>query len=345
MIDRTPIKNLLRIAFYGGGYLAELEECDAGSDDGAGFEELLARIVANAGMRIRRGGYQRGYIDEQDLLSRPRGRPNVARSIATGAIASAQLWCSFDELCEDAPDNRVLKAIVDRLLRSRQAVYFDEQVLVDLEQLRIDLRPVASFRLDARLLAQLPQGPSGRRYRVVRYVARLMVGRAEPDGEGSGHWGVQLAQDHRLMRRIFERFVYRFAKHNKAGGSKVGRPTYRWHEKQEVDLRVPSLQPDVVVRCGQEALVVECKYTQHCLESGQHDVAKLRSDHLQQLYCYMSRQAGRSLQVRGLLLYPRVAESLRVVTQLGEFPVTVTTLDLSQPWASLTQALRADLAV
>jgi hypothetical protein len=40
----------------------------------------------------------------------------------------------------------------------------------------------------------------------------------------------------------------------------------------------------------------------------------------------------------------RFSVPLRVVTQLGEFPVTVTTLDLSQPWASLTEALRRDLA-
>ena len=345
MSDPTPIKNLLRIAFYGGGYLEELEECDAGAEEGAGFEELLARMVANAGMRIRRGGYQRGYVEHQELLSRPRGRALWARSIASGSLAAAQLWCSFDDLCEDAPDNRVLKATVERLLASEAACLFDEEVLLALDQLRSDLREVASCRLDSRLLASLPTGPAGRRYRVVRYCAKLMVERSEPDGEGSGHWAVQLLQDHRLMRRVFERFVYRFARHHRRRCAEVSRPTYRWHGGAETGALVPSLKPDVVVCLGQRALVVECKYTERCLESGLHGVAKLRSDHLQQLYCYLARQPRRVTSACGLLLYPRVGNSMRVETKLGDFPVTVTTLDLAQPWSELTGGLLRDLEI
>jgi 5-methylcytosine-specific restriction enzyme subunit McrC len=343
--DPTPIKNLLRIAFYGGGYLEELEECDAGTEEGAGFYELLARMVANAGMRIRRGGYQRGYIEQQEMLSRPRGRALWARSIASGSLAAAQLWCSFDDLCEDAPDNRVLKATVERLLASEDACSFDEEVVLALELLRSDLREVPCCRLNSHLLASLPKGPSGRRYRVVRYCAKLMVERSEPDGEGSGHQAVQLLQDHRLMRRVFERFVYRFASRSKRRGERVSRPTYRWQAEEGQDAMVPALKPDVVLQSGRQALVVECKYTERCLENGQRGGAKLRSDHLQQLYCYLARQPRRGMGVRGLLLYPRVGQAMRVEMDLGEFPVTVTTLDLAQPWSELTVCLLRDLGL
>jgi 5-methylcytosine-specific restriction enzyme subunit McrC len=238
----------------------------------------------------------------------------------------------------------VLKATVERLLASKDSQSFDEATLVALEQVRLDLREVVSCRLDARLLATLPSGPAGRRYRVVRFCAKLMVEHSEPDGEGCGDWAVQLQQDHRLMRRVFERFVFRFASHHRCRDAKVFRPTYRWHGGADVEPRVPSLKPDVVLCSEHQALVVECKYTERCLEAGPNYEAKLRSGHLQQLYCYLARQPSNVMSARGLLLYPRVGDSMRVVTKLGEFPVTVTTLDLARPWSELTDSLLRDLA-
>jgi hypothetical protein len=60
---------------------------------------------------------------------------------------------------------------------------------------------------------------------------------------------------------------------------------------------------------------------------------------------HLARQPRRVTSACGLLLYPRVGNSMRVETKLGDFPVTVTTLDLTQPWSEMTGGLLRDLDI
>lgn len=344
MKDPTPIANLLRIAFYAGGLLEELEDCEAGRDGDASFVELFGRMVAKSAWRIRRGGYQRGYLDVEERLSRPRGRLLLAESIATASLARRQLWCAHDEFGLDTQDNRVLRAVVQWLLAAGRRGQLGDDTVAQLEQVQADLATVAAVRLERRMLGRLPGGIPARRYRVVRYVARLLAEHAEPDGEGSGDQGIRLLQDPVLMRRIFERFIYRFARHNKPAGTKVGRGHYEWSGPAGREAMVPKLIPDAVLRSPSAARVIECKYTDTILVRGPHGAAPaLRSAHLQQLFCYLAAEHRRGRPVTGLLVYPRVGEAVRVATKLGDHDVVVTTLDLALPWPELTARLRAEV--
>ena len=120
------------------------------------------------------------------------------------------------------------------------------------------------------------------------------------------------------------------------------RPKYPWAhgEVGGVDLRMPILQPDAVLRYAARSRVVECKYTPRLLEIGPHDgTERFRSPHLQQLFCYLSKEARRERSATGLLLYPRVGRSVRAEVRLGDFPVTIATLDLSRSWRALVGEL------
>lgn len=349
----TPVANLLRIVFYGGGLLSEAEdpvEHEVGVDDGANFVELIARMVANAGLRIRRGGYQRGYFEQEECSARPRGRLQLARSFALGAVQRARMWSTFDEFGDDTPDNRVLLAVLEFLGARALREEIDAATRADLTLLRDDLTAVARVRLDRSMLDQLPQGMVARRYRVVRYCARLLVELGEPDDVGAEGWAARLHQDERLMRRVFERFVYRFAKFHRPDGVALGRGSWAWSDVAMAQRRMPRLVPDAVLRSAIQVRVVECKYTRKVFEQGPHGAKEtLRSSHLQQLFSYLARESARERDhglgkaVCGLLLYPHAGKPVRVETRLGDFPVVVTTLDLSRPWPELKHALRNEL--
>jgi 5-methylcytosine-specific restriction endonuclease McrBC regulatory subunit McrC len=338
------VANLLRIAFYGGGLLEELEECEAGMAGDATFVELFGRMVGNAAWRIRRGGYQRGYVEVEERLSRPRGRMLPAATIASSAWARRQMHCAHDEFGEDTPDNRVLRAVVERLLAAGASGGLADETAERLDVVRRDLVTTPAVRLESRTLARLPGGIAPRRYRVIRFVARLLAEQSEPDGEGQGDWGICLVQDRVLMRRLFERFIYRFAQHCMPRGTRVRRPRHAWSETARRDDQVPRLIPDAVVRSSSQVRVIECKYTDKLLAMGPHGGdAKLRSDHLQQLFSYMARERCSGRAVSGRLVYPRAGATYRVATMLGAFPVVVTTLDLEQPWEQLVESLRKEL--
>lgn len=341
-VDPVPVANLLRMAFYAGDLLEELEDCEAAHDDGCHFVELLGRMLANAASRIRRRGYGRGYHEVVECSASPKGRILLKESIATASVATGRLHHLYDEFSEDCIDNRVLKCAVLSLLSGPNRTRLREETESDLEAVRADLVSVQKVRLDGRLFASLPRGPAGRRYRVVRFVARILAEGLQPDAEHTGAWAVGLVQDARRMRTVFERFVGRFAQHHLPSAVRVRRPRYAWNQIEGAveDARVPVLLPDAVLREKARARVVECKYTPRLLDRGPHDaIARLRSPHLQQLFAYLSAEAREGRPVSGLLIYPRVGEALRLELHLGQFPTTVATIDLSSPW----RILAADL--
>ncbi len=341
--DPIAVANLLRMAFYAGEMLDELELCEAAQDPGCHFVELLGGMLANAGMSIRRSGYLRGYHERQDCSSRPHGRLLLAPSIAQASIAYARLHHDHDDFDEDCPDNRVLKAAATVLLREPHRKQLAEGTRVDLSLLQSDLAAVAERRLDARLLSSLPKSPGARRYRAIRFIARLLAAGDQPDSAQGGDWARELLQDGRRMRHVFERFVFRFAKHEVPRGLRVHRLHYRWpHGRTDIpiDPRMPLLHPDVVVCHTTRTLVVECKYTPRILTSGPFDAAqRFRSAHLQQLFSYLSAESRRSHAPYGLLLYPRVGDAVRAEVHLGRFHTTIATLDLATPWPQLRTAL------
>ena len=79
--------------------------------------ELLARLFADRLLAAVRRGLPRRYIAHEDDLPVLRGRLNVTRQVTHLAVRPDRLACRYDELSEDTPLNRVLKAAVKRLER------------------------------------------------------------------------------------------------------------------------------------------------------------------------------------------------------------------------------------
>ena len=79
--------------------------------------ELLIGLFANRLLTAVRRGLPRRYIGHEDDLKLLRGRLNVIRQVTHLAARPDLLACRFDDLSEDTPLNRVLKAAVWRLVR------------------------------------------------------------------------------------------------------------------------------------------------------------------------------------------------------------------------------------
>ena len=83
--------------------------------------EILIGLFANRLLSAVRRGLPRRYIGHEDDLKLLRGRLNVTRQVTHLAARPDLLACRFDELSEDTPLNRVLKAAVSRLVRVARA--------------------------------------------------------------------------------------------------------------------------------------------------------------------------------------------------------------------------------
>ena len=83
--------------------------------------EILVGLFANRLLSAVRRGLSRRYIGHEDDLKLLRGRLNVTRQVTHLAARPDLLACRFDELSENTPLNRVLKAAVSRLVRVARA--------------------------------------------------------------------------------------------------------------------------------------------------------------------------------------------------------------------------------
>ena len=79
--------------------------------------ELLVRLFAERLLAAVRRGLPRRYVAREEDLRLLRGKLDVTRQITHLAARPDRLACRFDDLSEDTPLNRVLKAAVARLAR------------------------------------------------------------------------------------------------------------------------------------------------------------------------------------------------------------------------------------
>ena len=78
--------------------------------------ELLVRLFAERLLTAVRRGLPRSYMAHEEDRKLLRGKLNVKRQVTHLALRSDRLACRFDDLSEDTPLNRVLKAAVSRLI-------------------------------------------------------------------------------------------------------------------------------------------------------------------------------------------------------------------------------------
>ncbi len=340
-MDPIVIANLLRIAFYAGDLLDELEDCEASVENGPLlFEGLLQAMLHRAGERIRLRGFERGYAMHLECGARPQGRILIADSITTSALPQRRLVCEFDEFGTDTPHNRVLKATANFLSRTANATEHADR----LRALVREMRAVGDVKLSRRLLARLPRTLATRRYRVVRFVARTIVESGQADEQPGEHWARRLEQDPVRMRRLFERFVLRFAGAHRPMGTRAYRQILEWSEARQPD--VPRLETDVVVSSRERVRVVECKYTPNLFAARPHGGRTFRPEHLRQLFAYLAR-AQESMTgsrygnrpIDGVLLYPATGPRQTQAIDLGGFPARIATLPLGGSWSEMRARL------
>ncbi|WP_295401236.1 hypothetical protein [uncultured Thiocystis sp.] len=88
----------------------------------SGLADDLLTVVIRAYLeevqRQLRQGWIKSYVDQEDRLTRPRGRINLGEQVRRGRAAAHALYCVFDELTVDNALNQVVRAAL-ALARAR----------------------------------------------------------------------------------------------------------------------------------------------------------------------------------------------------------------------------------
>lgn len=302
--------------------------------------ELLIGLFANRLLAAVRRGLPRRYVAHEEDLRLLRGRLDVKRQTTHLAVRPDRLACRFDELSENTPLNRVLKAAVARLagLARRPA---NLRLLAELasrfEAVAVSPDPLREpVRLDR----------TNDDFHTLHRLARLFLQRDWQSTAGGRAEGFALLFP---MNDLFEKFIGRRLQHV-LGAGRVDLQGRRYLRYLVVDedggkdknKKLFQLRPDVVIEAPGGAIVLDTKW-KHL--DGRDDKRGVAPADVYQLLTYATAWKAKRL----ILLYPwhrglqpqGIERRWRVAA--NGCPFDVATIDVGRP-REVVETLRAIVA-
>ena len=295
--------------------------------------ELLARLFADRLLTAVRRGLPRRYIAHEDDLPVLRGRLNVTRQVTHLAVRPDRLACRFDELSEDTPLNRVLKAAAARLARLRS----DANIRL-LAELAARFEPVGDSRRPLREPVRLDRTNTA--FHDLYRLACLFLDDEWQSTASGGAPGFALLFP---MNDLFEKFVGRCLKRALSPRPVHLQPA-RCHALHDADGGLLfQLKPDAVADMPDGKIVLDTKWK--ALEPDKTDLGVKQSDIYQMLAYARAYEAKRLI-----LLYPWQKEIAELPGILRRWTVAnsncaldIATVDVGNP-ETVVDALRRIVA-
>lgn len=338
-----PIRNIYYLLCYAWDELEVAEELEIDTEALPHVSDLLARLIIHGTRSLLRRGMDRGYIAQTEELSTLRGRVDFGASTKRLLLEQGRAICSFEEFLPDLLHNRIIKTTIPTLAGTK------DLALEQRRELRVLLRKmdgIGNLKLRKGHFAEVRLHRNNAHYRLLMHICELVYDNLLVNEQTGQRMFRNFLQDEK-MAQLFERFVAKFYQKEKEPEWKVS-PHERisWDTSTRSEL-LPMMEADVVMRSGRRTLVVECKFYEETLQSGQRSdksKPKLRSGHLYQLSSYMEN-LRRSLkaddELEGLLVYPVSAVNTRIQEDLvlAGKRIRVRTLNLDDHWEQIKEQM------
>jgi 5-methylcytosine-specific restriction enzyme subunit McrC len=337
-----PIQNLYFLLLYAWDALEEAQTVEVAAEPETKLLDLLAAVLHRGVDHLLRRGIDRGYLAHREAIPGIRGKLDLAGSIKTNILGRGHSVCEFDEFSHDVLPNRILKATLRRLLRTRR---LDSRLRNSLRVSYHRLHEVSDIALSLETFRSVHLHRNNQIYRFLLDVCRLLHQCLIPNQLTGELVFREFLRDERRMRGLFERFIRNFLRREQSAFRVEAEPL-RWEitTGSPGDLAfLPGMRTDVTLRRPAQTLVIDAKYYKEPLQEhrGRWTV---RSGHLYQIFTYLKNIAARgqlTSEIEGLLLYPQSARALNLSYQIHGHRVRVRTIDLKQPWPQIRNDLLA----
>jgi 5-methylcytosine-specific restriction enzyme subunit McrC len=303
---------------------------------------LLASVLTRGIDALLRRGLDRGYLVTAEEIAGIRGKLDVSATLKGNLLTRARTFCQFDELSHDVLHNQILKATLHRLLHSKP---LDNDLRKRIRVAYLRLPGIRHIHLSERSFHSVQLHANIRLYRFLIDVSQLLFEHLIPDEETGVFRFRDFTRDEQKMRRLFERFLYNFYKHEQ-GRFKVNRSRFPWADATTpAPHLLPQMNTDLTLTRPGHQIVIDAKYSTHVLQRHPYGSQTLNSGHLYQMFAYLKnirKTAGET--VDGLIVYPRAQDAVDATISLPGHRLRVCTVDLNQHWKLIRRDLLALVA-
>ena len=340
-----PAENLYYVLCYAWERLNQLEAVpdDVRTSTFDLPQDFLARLLHDSFAQVLRRGLDRGYREWAEDTRRPRGKLDLPRTVRRALRMRGQVRARYEELSRDVLHNRIVKTTMQRLAAVEQLNTDLKARLTRLVQRIADITEV-DLREDLFHRVQIHRNNAD--YGFLLDLCRLITRHQFPEARAGVVRFRDFTTDEAEMGRLFEDFVRGFLRteHPGLGVRRHKRIEWIGVPKGDTVRRFPIMETDIYVPgVGGRSVIVETKcVSAPFARGGGASTASLRSDHLYQLFAYLTNHA-RSRPAEppalGMLLYATTGETFDYRYDVHGHPLWVWSVDLAKPW----QAVRADL--
>jgi 5-methylcytosine-specific restriction enzyme subunit McrC len=334
---KIPIENIYYLLCYAWDKLEEKEIVAVEAIDSTTLADLFAKVLISGTNHLLKRGFDRGYISRREWTGRLRGRVCFQEMVLQNALMIGKLPCEYDELSYNVLHNRILKATMNLLIRSRELDVENSESLSQLCRMFTEIQDVP---LNGRLFGKVQLHRNNQFYDFLIKVCELIYRNLLiSDKPGTSRF-MDFIQDEAQMAILYEKFVRNF--YIKHSGYNVKREDIYWGwipaDKIAEEL-LPKMVTDISLTSDKRKIIIDCKFTPRATQK-HYDAEKLRSEHLYQINAYMDNLGGRYAEdCEMMLLYPTVELPLSVDFAHKGHKISIRTINLDQPW----QAIHRDL--
>jgi 5-methylcytosine-specific restriction enzyme subunit McrC len=338
--EEIPIANIYYLLCYAWDVLDEKETLlDVSVLDSTPLLDLFARVLVNGSRRLLRRGLDRGYLLREDELPGLRGKLLVTQTLRRHLLRHGRTACAWEELEYDTLPNRILKTTLQRL---RNAHELDQNTRADVHDLTRWLAPVQELKLHSDHFRRVQLHRNNRIYGFLLHICEFIHQHWLPAENGKDRRFRDFVREG--LSALFEKFVFNFYDHHLPTGWNVDAPIIDWQtsaKNLEAEKLLPRMETDVCIRGPGRAIILDTKFYAEALKTGPFGQPKLYSPNLYQIFTYlrqMSYQPGWE-NAEGILLYPRTKQTFALDFTTDGHRIRALTLDLTQDWQSIHQAL------
>jgi 5-methylcytosine-specific restriction enzyme subunit McrC len=345
MLRSIPVQNIYYLLLYAWDRFPEGKTINVSGTASPDLPNLLAKVLLEGARHLLRRGLDRGYVEDEQDLVRPRGRLRLEDTIRRALLSRTQVACAIDELSHDILQNQILKSTLTRLSKTKNV---DAGLREGLTATLGHLTEVRGIEIAARDFANVKLGGNSALYGLLLRACQLVHEALVPEPGEDRFRFRDVLTDPQAMGRIFQSFIRNFYRLEQSD-FKVKADAFDWPVRHDVGrdhYLMPRMNTDVALHSPTRTIIIECKWTPDTFQRI-HGTKSLRSEHLYQLNAYVQNHPRISkdhVQIEGIVLYPESSELVDVDVCLNGHWIGARTVDLQCDWPAIREQLLAVIA-
>lgn len=344
--DGIPIRNLWLLMFYASD-LRHMGEQRAGSERTPDeLPDLVAELLCFYVSRRLRKNLSRSYVGREEELTRVRGRIDHLETARKRLLERGRVACRFEDLTLNTPRNCYVRSALSHLAS-----------LVADRELGKTCRVLSGQLLQLGVTGPLPTRAQILNERFGRHdaddrpmvvTARLAFDLQIPTEQAGEHLLLKPNEDAHWLRRLFEKGVAGFYQVTlePLGWRVQSSKRHQWPAEDATGgmaAILPGMETDILLEHSETGrrIIIDTKFAA-ALKRGRHDVVRLQSNYLYQLYAYLRTQEGADSMAdhsEGMLLHPAIDFDLDEAVTIQGHRMRFSTVDLGGSTSEIRRTL------